>query len=92
MIVLFRSDKLTDYYGGNYSGNQLYSEIILKGFRKVIGKMIAANNLNELKKIRGLKIEYFDEEWKARINDQYRVHFTIEENIIIINQISKHYE
>lgn len=93
MTVLFKDDILAEYYEGSYSGKQPYSEIILKGFRKVINRMIAAENLNELRKIGGLSIEYFSGEWKSRINDQYRIHFTIEENdTIIINKISKHYE
>lgn len=92
MLVKYKDDRLANYFKGHYLGKQPYSEIVLKGFRKVIIKMIVANNLNELRNLKGLNIEFFEGEWKARINDQYRIHFTIEGDAIIINKISKHYE
>ena len=93
MNIEYDKDELFDYYTGNYSGKQKFSEIILKGYKKVVEKMITAENINELSKIRGLNIEKLNDKWSARINDQYRVeYYYVKPDILILLTISKHYE
>ncbi|MCH8317157.1 MAG: type II toxin-antitoxin system RelE/ParE family toxin [Bacteroidetes bacterium] len=93
MNIEFDKEELFDFYTGNYSGKQKFSEIILKGYKKVVEKMITAENINELSKIRGLNIEKLNDKWSARINDQYRVEFDFAKpDTLILLKISKHYE
>lgn len=93
MNIEFDKEALFDFYTGNYSGKQKFSEIILKGFRGVVRKMINTENLNKLSEIRGLHIEKLNDSWSARINDQFRVEFEfIKPDILILLKISKHYE
>ena len=93
MNIEYDKEELFDYYTGNYTGKQKFSEIILKGYKKVVEKMITAENINELSKIRGLNIEKLNDNWSARINDQYRVKFDfVKPNFLVLLKISKHYE
>jgi plasmid maintenance system killer protein len=93
MDIEFSNQDLEDYFTGNYSGKQKFSEMILQAFRQKINLMENAQNLNELSRIRSLNIEKFEDHWSARINAQYRIEFDFEKpNSLWIIKISNHYE
>jgi len=93
MEIVFNSEEYLNYYTGNYSGKQKYSEDILKRYRDKVNYMTEAETLNDLSRIRSLNIEKYEGRWSARINIQYRIEFDfIKPNTIIILKISKHYE
>lgn len=93
MEVEFQTQILIDYYLCRYSGKQPYSEIILERYRKVITKMVEADNIIMLSSFRALNIEKYQDHWSARINDQFRIEFDfVKPNTIVVFKISKHYE
>jgi plasmid maintenance system killer protein len=93
MDIEFQNQELEDYFTGNYTGKQKFSEIILQAFRHKINLIENALTLNELSRIRSLNIEKYEKWWSARINDQYRIEFEFEKpNNILIIKMSKHYE
>lgn len=93
MEIEFYSVELLNFYTGKYSGKQKFPEDIIKRFKDKINFIIAAENFNELSKIRSLNIEKYSNHWSARINKQYRIEFDfVKPNTILILKISKHYE
>ncbi len=93
MEVEFISAELLHYYLGNYSGKQKLPGDIIHRFKDKIEFIMAADNINELSKIRSLNIEKAGNYWSARINKQYRIEFDfVKPNTIVIQKISKHYE
>jgi plasmid maintenance system killer protein len=93
MEIEFKSEEGLNYYTGNYSGKQKFTEDILSRFRDKINYMIEAETLNDLSKIRSLNIEKYEDHWSARINKQYRIEFEfIKPKTLVILKISKHYE
>ena len=93
MEVEFNSEEWLNYYTGDYSGKQKYSEDILKRYRDKINYMTEAETMNDLSRIRSLNIEKYEGHWSARINIQFRLEFDfIKPNTLVILNISKHYE
>jgi plasmid maintenance system killer protein len=74
---------------------------VLKSYKKTIKIILNVDSLKELKKFKGLSFEPMKKERKGdgrfavRLNDQYRLHLSLESNddvIVWIEEISKHYE
>ena len=82
------------------SGKHPFSKGIIKQFKKKVQLLGSISKLEQLKQFRGLNFEYLKAERKGacsiRLNDQYRLIFEVKENgeieIILIKEISKHYE
>ena len=92
MEVDFISVEFFNFYTGDYSGKQKFSEDIIKRYKDKIDFIIEAENINELAKIRSLNLEKYENRWSIRINRQYRIEFDfIKPNTILILKISKHY-
>ncbi len=81
-------------------GKQAYPIEVIKQFKKRIPVLMAIGKLDELRAFRVLNFEYLKGNRKGgcsiRLNDQYRLIFEpISENeikVILVTEISKHYE
>ena len=81
-------------------GKQPFSIMVIKQFKKKIPLLMAIPRLEDLKAFRGLNFEYLKGDRKGecsiRLNNQYRLIFVpVNENeikIIVVTEISKHYE
>jgi plasmid maintenance system killer protein len=82
MIVQFDNPDLIDYYAGTYRGKLPFQSSVIRQFQKVVNYMVAAPNFSELKKINSLRLHPLKKElegkWAARINDQYRLIFRLD--------------
>jgi proteic killer suppression protein len=105
MKVRFKSDELEYYYITPLSeirGKLPVSKEIIYQFKKKIQILISIESLDELAFFRSLNFESLkgdrQGEFSIRLNLQYRLLFSIEEDdslvvgILVINEISKHYE
>src|SRR5262249_25549850 len=103
MEVFFRSDDLGYLYRtslNDMKGKRQYPLSIIKRFKMAIQQLIVIDRLEDLKQFRGLNFEYLkgrrSKECAIRLNDQYRLIFKpVNENeveVLLITQISKHYE
>ncbi len=103
MIVEFKTDYLAYLYQTPLSeirGKSEFGREIITQYKKKIEILIGITNLSQLKQFRGLNFEYLKGNRKGecsiRLNDQYRLIFEMKEEgkieIILVNEISKHYE
>jgi len=103
MKVYFATSELMELYETplqNLKGKQKYPHDILKQYKKKVQLLIAIPKLDSLSQFKGLNFENLKGDRKGqcsiRLNDQYRLIFVpISEKklqIIMVNEISKHYE
>jgi proteic killer suppression protein len=103
MIVYFETAELEEFYVTPLSeikGKRKFPIEVIKQYKKRIQLLIAIQKLEELRPFRGLNFEFLKGDRKGqcslRLNDQYRLIITpISEdqlNVLLVNEISKHYE
>ena len=103
MIVEFKAEYLTGLYEtplDEIKGKQPFGREIIKQYKKKVQLLVSLTKIEQLRQFRGLNFEYLKgdrkDECSIRLNDQYRLIFEIknkhEIEIILINEISKHYE
>ena len=103
MKVYFTTEELKNFYEislDEIRGKRRFPTEVFKQYKKRVHLLIEITKLEELKAHRGLYFEYLKGERKGqcslRLNDQYRLILTpIDEKtiqVILINEISKHYE
>jgi toxin HigB-1 len=103
MIVYFQTEELEELYEiplSEIRGKQKFAKEVIKQYKKRVQLLIAIRKIGELRPFRGLNFEYLKGDRKGqcslRLNDQFRLLLTpIDENkvqVIMINEISKHYE
>ena len=81
-------------------GKQPYPKDIIKQYKKKVQLLTVISKLEQLKQFRGLNFEFLKGDRKGecsiRLNNQYRLLFEQtdhnEISVILINEISKHYE
>lgn len=87
MIVTFEEQYLQDLYemGETHEKKHRYQPNIIRGYQKGIKFMIQAKKPDELMKIHSLNFEALKGDKKGRYsiraNSQYRIEFTIDENL-----------
>jgi len=85
---------------GEIKGKHSFSKDIIKQFKKKVQLLTVTSKTEQLRQFRGLNFEFLKGDRKGecsiRLNDQYRLVFeqTSEKeiSIILVNEISKHYE
>lgn len=96
MIVEFKDEYLLALYQGTAKGKPKYSQAIIKQFKKTVDKLKLSSHVEELKMFRSLNFEALQNEYfSVRVNKQYRLILTIKGErleIIVIEELSKHYE
>ncbi len=103
MRVVFKTDYLEMLYViplEEIKGKQPFSKEIIKQFKKKVQLLTVISSIEQLRQFRGLNFEFLKGDKKGecsiRLNDQYRLIFeqTSEGEILIIlvKEISKHYE
>jgi toxin HigB-1 len=105
MKIRFKSDELEYYYLTPLSeikGKLAVPHEILKQYKRKIQILMSIESLNELTVFRSLHFELLKGgrkgEHSIRLNLQYRLIFSVEQDdqllneIILIHEISKHYE
>jgi toxin HigB-1 len=107
MKVKFSKKELEAFYATpleNLKGKLPFSKDIIKQYKKKVQVFISVESVNDLKQFRSLNFEALqgdrDGQFSIRLNIQYRLIFTVEREkngdyvleIIILNEISKHYE
>ena len=107
MKVRFSTKELEAFYITpleNLKGKLSFSKDIIRQYKKKVQLLISVESLNDLKQFRSLNLEALKGsrkgEYSIRLNIQYRLIFNIEKEtngdfvieIIIVNEISKHYE
>jgi len=104
MKVEFKIYELEVFYESKtIRGKQKYPREVIKQYKKKVDLLISIDNINELRPYRGLNFEALKGDKKGkysiRLNDQYRLIFELVKtkksqviiNIVLINEISKHY-
>jgi|ERR1035437_9168327 proteic killer suppression protein len=103
MIVDFKTEILEYLYVtplDEIKGKQAFSKDIIKQFKKKVQLLTVISSIEQLKQFGGLHFEFLKGDRKGecsiRLNDQYRLIFEQTGNkeiaIILVNEISKHYE
>lgn len=107
MKLKFNTDKLEYFYLtqlDNLAGKLLFQKKIIKQFKKKIQHMISVDSIDELILFNSLHFEALKGDragdYSIRLNIQYRLIFSIKKEdsgdivieVILINEISKHYE
>ena len=103
MKVEFKTGELEHWYLTpleEIKGKLPFSKDIIKQFKKKVQILTAISSLQQLRQFRGLNFEHLKGdrvgEYSIRLNDQYRLLFEEtaegELSVILINEISKHYE
>jgi toxin HigB-1 len=102
MKVIFNNEKLQTLYEGTFKGKPTFAKPIIEKFIERIETIANVTSSIELLKFRSLNFEALKGKLKGfysiRVNKQYRILFRIEadeiliEEIIIIEELSKHYE
>ena len=103
MNIYFKTEYLKLLYEtalDDIKGKHPFSKEIIKQYKKKVQLLTVITKIEQLKQFRGLNFEYLKGdrkgEYSIRLNDQYRLLFEQKENgeisIIMINEISKHYE
>jgi plasmid maintenance system killer protein len=100
MRIRFDNDYLFDLYKGRpVQGKPRFSQEIIKQFKKTIIQLIVIQNIPALYRVRNLNFEQLNEGYySVRVNKQYRIILTIDkdeiliEDILVIEELSKHYE
>lgn len=103
MIVEFKTEKLVYLYETpleEIKGKHEFGKDIIKQFKKKVEILISITNITQLRQFRSLNFEFLKGDRKGecsiRLNDQYRLVFEQkskhEIEILLVNEISKHYE
>lgn len=106
MKVKFKSYHLQElyHYGATSGAKYKFSRDVIKQYKRKVDILLGIQNITKLRQYRGLKFEKLKGDKKGnfsiRLNKQYRLLFEqikTEElkaiiNILLINEISKHYE
>jgi proteic killer suppression protein len=103
MRVEFKTEYLAELYEtplDDIKGKQPFGREIIKQYKKKVQILVGLTKIEQLRQFRGLNFEYLKGDRKGecsiRLNDQYRLLFELkngnEIEIILINEISKHYE
>ncbi len=103
MLIYFDSPELEQLYLTpliQIRGEQQYPAGIIKQFKRKVQLLIAIKELGHLVQFKGLRFEYLNGNrygyCSIRLNDQYRLlfrpKFTNSIEIILITEISKHYQ
>lgn len=103
MRVQFKTEYLAYLYVTpleEIKGKHVFPKEIVKQYKKKIHLLININRIEQLKQFRGLNFEFLNGDRKGecsiRLNKQYRLLFEQksekEISVILINEISKHYE
>ena len=102
MKISFNQDYLQELYSTPFKnlGKQQYSRDVIERYRKTIDAMASADDLSEIAKFKGLKLEKlkskgFKDCYSVRVNIQYRIIFKEIKNgqiQVLILELSKHYE
>jgi len=107
MKLKFKTDELEYFYLtplDNLAGKLPFQKEIIKQFKKKIQLLISVDSVEELRLFNSLHFEALKGnltgEYSIRLNLQYRLIFSIEREdsvdivieVILINEISKHYE
>jgi plasmid maintenance system killer protein len=103
MLVSFKHKMLEELYlkdAGKLKKLKFGLDVLLK-YKKTIKILQNIDSLHELRSFKGLSLEPMKKEKKrkgqmaVRLNDQYRLIFTLDDDnklILWIEEISKHYE
>ncbi len=103
MVVRFNNEKLAKLYEtplNELRGKQSYPAEVITQFKKKVAILIAKDKFEDLRGLKGLNFEFLKGDRKGecsiRLNDQYRLIFIPmsekEIKIVLITDISKHYE
>ena len=106
MKVRFKSKELEYYFVTpleELKGKLPFQKNVIKQYKKKIQILLAVDSINELILFKSLNFEELKgkrkNDYSIRLNNQYRLIFTISSekneiifNVIVINEISKHYE
>lgn len=96
MIVEFEDEYLLKLYQGKAKGKPKFSQEVIKQFKKTVDKLKLSAHIEELKMFKSLNFEALQNNYySVRVNKQYRLILTVEGDrleIIIIHELSKHYE
>jgi len=103
MKVSFATDELQELYETpltHLKGKRKYPHDIIKQYKKKVQLLIAVRKMEDLLPFKSLHFEYLKGDKKGqcsiRLNDQYRLILVpVSEDkiqIVIVNEISKHYE
>ena len=100
MLLRFKNEYLEDlYFGQPLRGKPRFSHEIIKQFKKTILQLITVDNISELYRVRNLNFERLNEGYySVRVNKQYRIILTVDkddiliEDVLIVEDLSKHYE
>jgi len=103
MRVVFKNDYLRKLYADEpVKGKPLYNKDVIKKFQERILLMEQLENTKRLREFKSLHFEALKGDRKGlfsiRINKQYRLEFKIEnefvllEEMILIEELSKHYK
>lgn len=103
MQIRFNNDYLEDLFLDLIvKGKPKYPPEIIKNFRRLIARLEAIPNISNLYQYKGLNFEALSGKlngfYSLRINNQYRLIISIEndrillEEILVIEDLSKHYE
>ena len=103
MRVEFKTEYLSYLYEtplDEIKGKHVFPKDIIKQYKKKIQLLISIDSVVQLKQFGGLNFEFLKGDRKGecsiRINKQYRLIFEQKEakkiSIVLINEISKHYE
>jgi proteic killer suppression protein len=102
-----RVDFKTEYLAYLYStpldeikGKHAFPKDIIKQYKKKIQILVNINTLAQLKQFKGLNFEFLKGDRKGecsiRLNNQYRLIFEQKSDkeitVILVNELSKHYE
>lgn len=107
MKVKFKTKELEYYYViplDNIKGKLSVSKDIIKQYKKKVQVLLSVESVKDLQEFKSLHFELLKGDKKGlysiRLNIQYRLIFTVEReddnelviDIIVLNEISKHYE
>jgi len=103
MIVYFGSLDLQELYETplhEIRGKRKIPTEVIKQYKKRVQLLVSINRLEHLKPFKGLNFEFLKGDRKGqcslRLNDQYRLIITpmdeTKVKVILVNEISKHYE
>ena len=102
MIIQIENKALSDIYQDIDKGKSKYSAEVKKTFRKTIKMLKNADNIAQIKKIRGLNFDALKGELKGkysvRVDLKYRIILRVEkdkilvEDILVIEDLTNHYQ
>ncbi len=99
MNIVFKDKNLEHYYKV-WNDQGTYPKGIFDNFVKVVSLMQTVDTVAQLRNLRGLKIGQKKGNmkgiWSARLNDSWRLEFTIDKTWIVylvnVQRISNHYQ